>query len=57
MITDVFYIYGYPVCFSVMDKFAATLTNNEKKDPKMIEEKFRQYCKKAKGKDQRFVSI
>merc|ERR1712116_111076 len=42
------------VCFSVMDKFAATLTNNEKKDPKMIEEKFRQYCKKAKGKDQRF---
>jgi len=45
------------VCFSVMDKFAATLTNNEKKDPKMIEEKFRQYCKKAKGKDQRFVSI
>jgi len=42
------------VCFSVMEKFPASLTSDEKKDTKVIEAKFRQFCKKAKGKENRF---
>nr|CAG4643543.1 EOG090X0F26 [Ilyocryptus agilis] len=42
------------VCFAVIDKFAASLTSDDKKDSKTIEEKFRKFCKTAKGKDHRF---
>nr|CAG4636567.1 EOG090X0F26 [Eubosmina coregoni]SVE70102.1 EOG090X0F26 [Eubosmina coregoni] len=42
------------VCFSVINRFAAGLTSDEKKDPKKIEDKFRKFCKTAKGKDSRF---
>nr|CAG4650537.1 EOG090X0F26 [Sida crystallina] len=42
------------VCFNVIEKFAATLSSAELKDTKVIEDKFRKYCKNAKGKDQRF---
>nr|CAG4638098.1 EOG090X0F26 [Chydorus sphaericus] len=42
------------VCFAVIRKFSDSLTNDDKKDPKLIEEKFRKYCKTAKGKEQRF---
>jgi len=41
------------VCFSVMEKFPATLSSEDKKDTKVIEDKFRKYCKKAKGKEHR----
>nr|SVE74484.1 EOG090X0F26 [Daphnia barbata] len=42
------------VCFAVVEKFSAGLTANEKKDFKLIEEKFKTFCKTAKGKDHRF---
>nr|CAG4646623.1 EOG090X0F26 [Macrothrix elegans] len=42
------------VCFSVVGKFASGLTSDEKKNPKTIEDKFRTFCKGAKGKDNRF---
>lgn len=45
------------VCFSVIEKFSTGLTSDEKKDVKVIENKFRTFCKTAKGKEHRFVSI
>jgi hypothetical protein len=45
------------VCFAVVEKFAAGLTSDEKKDSKVIENKFRTYCKTAKNKEHRFVSL
>nr|CAG4644357.1 EOG090X0F26 [Lepidurus arcticus] len=42
------------VCIHVVDKFAATLTAEERKSPKVIEDKFRQFCKESKGKENRF---
>jgi len=36
-----------------MEKFPATLSSEDKKDTKVIEDKFRKYCKKAKGKEHR----
>nr|CAG4648295.1 EOG090X0F26 [Moina brachiata]SVE93301.1 EOG090X0F26 [Moina brachiata] len=42
------------VCFSVVKKFADTLTSDDKKDTKVIENKFRTFCKSSKGKDHRF---
>nr|CAG4648930.1 EOG090X0F26 [Polyphemus pediculus] len=42
------------VCFSVVEKFAATLKPDDLKDTKVIEDKFRKYCKVSKGKDHRF---
>lgn len=41
------------VCVSVMRKFAGTLTETEVKDPKVIENKFRNYCEEVKGKEHR----
>lgn len=40
-----------------MEKFSTGLTSDEKKDVKVIEDKFRTFCKGTKGKDNRFVSI
>nr|CAG4651382.1 EOG090X0F26 [Simocephalus serrulatus]SVE94541.1 EOG090X0F26 [Simocephalus serrulatus] len=42
------------VCFAVVEKFAAGLTSDEKKDVKVIENKFRTFCKTSKGKENRF---
>lgn len=45
------------VCLSVVSKFAESLDDATKKNPKLIENKFREYCKTAKNKEERFVSI
>nr|CAG4638779.1 EOG090X0F26 [Cyclestheria hislopi] len=42
------------VCFSVVEKFSAELSPADLKDTKVIEDKFRKYCKATKGKDHRF---
>jgi len=42
------------VCFSVIEKFGETLSDDERKDPKKIETRFRAYCKDIKGKENRF---
>ena len=44
------------VCFAVIEKFDGTLSSQERKDSKVIEEKFRKFCKGTKGKENRFVS-
>nr|CAG4645858.1 EOG090X0F26 [Lynceus sp. MCZ IZ 141354] len=41
------------VCMSVVDRFSATLKPEDLKDTKGIEDKFREFCKTAKGKDHR----
>jgi len=41
------------VCVSVMNKFSETLSESARKDPKVIEEKFRDYCSDVKGKENR----
>ena len=50
------YLFVFSVCFAVVRKFDESLTAADKKDTKIIEEKFRKYCKTAKGKEARFVS-
>lgn len=45
------------VCISVLDRFAQDLKDEVKKDPKKIETEFRKYCKTAKNKENRFVSL
>lgn len=45
------------VCIKTLDKFAATLESSEKTDPKKIETAFKEFCKKVKDKENRFVSI
>nr|CAG4652222.1 EOG090X0F26 [Triops cancriformis] len=42
------------VCFHVVEKFAATLTDQDRKSPKTIEDRFRAFCKESKGKENRF---
>nr|CAG4635107.1 EOG090X0F26 [Alona affinis] len=42
------------VCFAVVKKFDASLSSEDKKNTKVIEDKFRKYCKTAKGKEARF---
>nr|CAG4641256.1 EOG090X0F26 [Eulimnadia texana] len=42
------------VCFAVVEKFSSTLSSSDLKDVKGIEDKFRKYCKSAKGKENRF---
>lgn len=49
--------FSAPVCFSVMEKFAATLSSDDLKSVKVIEDKFRKFCKTSKGKDHRLVSV
>lgn len=50
------FFFFYLVCFAVVRKFDESLTVEDKKDTKVIEDKFRKYCKNAKGKEARFVS-
>ncbi|KAG5895343.1 hypothetical protein JTB14_003140 [Gonioctena quinquepunctata] len=42
------------VCIKTLDKFAALLPEEVKKDPKKIEMEFRKYCKGSKNKENRF---
>jgi len=42
------------VCFATLEHFTESLTPDQKKDPKKIETKFREYCKDTKGKENRF---
>ncbi|CRK92514.1 CLUMA_CG006077, isoform A [Clunio marinus] len=42
------------VCIKTVEKFANTLEEAVKKDPKAIETEFRKYCKTTKNKENRF---
>ncbi|XP_015588805.1 mesencephalic astrocyte-derived neurotrophic factor homolog [Cephus cinctus] len=42
------------VCIATVTKFANTLTDDVKKDPKQIEEAFKNYCEGTKLKENRF---
>ncbi|KAF9421017.1 hypothetical protein HW555_003000, partial [Spodoptera exigua] len=42
------------VCIKTVDKFAATLTDDVKKNPKLIETEFKKFCKGSKNKENRF---
>lgn len=42
------------VCVKTVDKFAATLSDDVKKDPKLIEAEFKKFCKGTKNKENRF---
>lgn len=42
------------VCVKTVEKFAATLTDDVKKDPKRIEAEFKKFCKGSKNKENRF---
>jgi len=42
------------VCVTFLGKFVDTLSDKDKELPATIEDKFRKYCKDAKGKDNRF---
>jgi mesencephalic astrocyte-derived neurotrophic factor len=43
------------VCVKTVEKFASTLDDATKKDPKKIETEFRKFCKVSKSKENRFV--
>jgi hypothetical protein len=45
------------VCIKVLDKFAGALSDSVKKDHKLIESEFKDFCKSTKNKENRFVSI
>lgn len=45
------------VCIKTVEKFASTLDDATKSDPKKIEEVFRKFCKTSKNKENRFVSF
>lgn len=42
------------VCIKTLDKFAAKLSDDVKKDPKLIETEFKKFCKTSKTKENRF---
>ncbi|KPJ08313.1 Mesencephalic astrocyte-derived neurotrophic factor-like [Papilio machaon] len=42
------------VCVKTVEKFAATLSENVKNDPKKIEAEFKKFCKGSKNKENRF---
>nr|QFR37473.1 mesencephalic astrocyte-derived neurotrophic factor [Phigalia pilosaria] len=42
------------VCVKTIEKFAATLSNDVNKDPKLIEAEFKKFCKGSKNKENRF---
>lgn len=44
------------VCVKTVEKFASSLDEATKKDPKKIEDAFKKYCKTSKNKENRFVS-
>lgn len=51
------HMYSVPtVCIKTLDKFSATLSEAQKKDPKLIEAEFKKFCKVQKNKENRFVS-
>lgn len=45
------------VCIKVVEKFASSLDEAVKSDPKKIETEFRKFCKTSKNKENRFVSL
>ncbi|XP_075973332.1 mesencephalic astrocyte-derived neurotrophic factor [Anticarsia gemmatalis] len=42
------------VCIKTVEKFAATLSDDVKKNPKSIEAEFKKFCKGSKNKENRF---
>jgi hypothetical protein len=42
------------VCIKVLDKFAGALSDSVKKDHKLIESEFKDFCKSTKNKENRF---
>ncbi|KAG7174427.1 mesencephalic astrocyte-derived neurotrophic factor homolog [Homarus americanus] len=42
------------VCVSFLERFSSSLSSDEKTDPKMIEERFRETCTESKSKENRF---
>jgi copper chaperone CopZ len=42
------------VCVKTVEKFANTLDDSTKSNPKKIEDEFRKFCKNTKGKEHRF---
>lgn len=50
-------LYLFIVCVSVLKKISDDLDNDVRKDPKRIENEFKKFCKGAKGKENRFVSL
>lgn len=42
------------VCVKTVETFAATLSDDVKKDPKLIEAEFKKFCKTSKNKEHRF---
>lgn len=44
------------VCVNTVRKFAGTLDDSIKKDPKKIETEFKKFCKSQKNKEKSFVS-
>lgn len=42
------------MCIKTLEKFANTLTDAQKKDPKLIEAEFKTFCKVQKNKENRF---
>ncbi|XP_075228774.1 mesencephalic astrocyte-derived neurotrophic factor [Lycorma delicatula] len=42
------------VCFTVIEKFSATLTPQMREDKSKIEDEFKEFCKNTKGKDNKF---
>uniref|UniRef100_A0A1B0B493 Mesencephalic astrocyte-derived neurotrophic factor homolog n=1 Tax=Glossina palpalis gambiensis TaxID=67801 RepID=A0A1B0B493_9MUSC len=42
------------VCIKTVRRFAETLTDELKKDHKLIEDEFKKFCKEQKNKEQRF---
>ncbi|KAJ0177018.1 hypothetical protein K1T71_007027 [Dendrolimus kikuchii] len=42
------------VCVKTVEKFATTLSDDVKKDPKKIEAEFKKFCKGTKNKENRF---
>ncbi|XP_018324792.1 mesencephalic astrocyte-derived neurotrophic factor homolog [Agrilus planipennis] len=42
------------VCIKVIEKFAATLPDDAKRNPARIEEEFKKFCKTSKNKENRF---
>ncbi|KAK9876244.1 hypothetical protein WA026_012543 [Henosepilachna vigintioctopunctata] len=42
------------VCVKTLTKFASSLTDDHKKEPKLIEDEFRKFCKNLKNKENRF---
>jgi hypothetical protein len=45
------------VCVKTIARFASTLSEDIKKDPKKIEAEFKKFCKGSKNKENRLVSI